>query len=102
MAVLLVAYDNHSDQDRPEALGVIERYPWTRLSETTYAIASDESPEAICEELITHMCSGDQAYVVAVTGPYRGFYKGFGPEAVNDWLDEHFEGLEDHLDYYGR
>ncbi len=103
MAVILVAYElNRNDGDHSEVLDVIERYPSTRLSGSTYAIETDESPETVCDDLVARIGRDGQVYVIAVTGPYKGFYKGLGPEDVDKWLEEHFGGLEDHLNYYGR
>lgn len=98
MAVLLVVGDSRSGQDLSELLDVVEQRSWTQLAETAYAIDTDESPETVCDNLVARFGTEDQVYVLAVTGPY----KGFGPEDVNSWLEEHFRGLEDHLNYYGR
>lgn len=103
MAVLLVAYElDRADVDHSEVLELIEQYSSTRLSESTYAIETDETPESLCDDLVARIGPDGRVYVIAVTGPYRGFYKGFGPEEVGSWLEEHFRGLEDHLNYYGR
>lgn len=103
MAVLLVTYDlSRSGRDRSEALDVIERYSSRQLSDTTHAIETDDSPAKVCDDLVARIGSSDQVYVMAVTGRYEGFYKGYGPENVDRWLEEHFRGLEDHLNYYGR
>lgn len=102
MAVLLIACDTQEGQGHSEVLEYVEQYSWTRLAGTTYAVETDESPEIVCDNLVARIGSDDQVYVVAVTGPYKGFYKGFGPEDVDQWLEEHFKGLEDHLNYYGR
>jgi hypothetical protein len=102
MAVLLVVGDSRSGQDFSELLDVVEQRSRTQLAETAYAIDTDESPETVCDNLVARFGTEDQVYVIAVTGPYKGFYKGFGPEDVDSWLEEHFRGLEDHLNYYGR
>ena len=60
MAVMLVTYDlSRSGQDHSEVLDVIERYSWTRLSESAYAMETDESPETVCDDLVARIGSED-------------------------------------------
>ena len=102
MAVLLVVGDSRSGQDFSELLDVVEQRSRTQLAETAYAMDTDESLETVCDNLVARFGTEDQVYVIAVTGPYKGFYKGLGPEDVDSCPEEQFRGLEDHLNYYGR
>jgi hypothetical protein len=85
MSVLLVTYDlNKPGQNYDDLKKYIDKFPWARLSESSYAIETDLSPEQIYSALSGIIDNTDQIYIVTLTGPYCGQ----GHEKVNQWLDE--------------
>ncbi len=85
MAVLLVTYDlKKPGQDYSGFHKVIKSYGYARLSESSYAIATDETPTQVCDKLFPHMDRNDQLYVVTLRKPFWGL----GPKDVNDWLTQ--------------
>jgi hypothetical protein len=87
MSALLVTYDlKGSGGDYSGLLGKIKSYPsWARLSESSYAIATDTSPQAVFSALKPFLDANDNIYVITLKQPYSGY----GPKEVNDWLDKH-------------
>ncbi|MGV3654318.1 MAG: hypothetical protein ACO1N5_08870 [Noviherbaspirillum sp.] len=85
MAVMLVTYDLYQPgQNYPRLIKAIQTYPWARLSDTSYAIATSDSPAAVLEHLRPYVSDATNLYVLSLRKPYAGY----GPEAVNDWLEE--------------
>ena len=88
MSVLLITYDlKKPGQDYSDFLKTIKGYSWARLSESSYAIDTKETPIAINDKLIPHMDKNDQLYIITL----RKTYSGLGPKDVNDWLAQHLE-----------
>ncbi|EMC9925301.1 hypothetical protein VPH80_004579 [Vibrio parahaemolyticus] len=84
MAVLLITYDlNSPGQNHSKLLDAIKEYPWARLSESSYAIKTVESPSTVFNTLKPHIDNNDNLYIVTMTKPYSGY----GPQDVNDWLE---------------
>lgn len=84
MSVLLVTYDlKKPGQNYSEFYKVIKNYDWARLSESSYAINTYDSPDTVYAKLKPHMDSNDNVYIVTLVRPYSGF----GPEEVNKWLE---------------
>ncbi len=85
MSALLITYDlNKPGQDYGDFLKSIKSYPWARLSESSYAIKTNAHPSTIYNELLPHMDKNDQLYIIPLSKPYSGY----GPQKVNEWLDE--------------
>jgi hypothetical protein len=85
MAILLVTYDlNRPGQDYSDFHKIIKIYPNIKLSESSYAIQTDESPFDVYSLLNPHLDKNDQLYIITLRKPFHGF----GPELVNDWLTE--------------
>jgi hypothetical protein len=85
MSVLLVTYDlKKPGQDYTDFLAIIRKYPYARLSESSYAIATNEIPQDVYNKLSPHMDKNDQLYIVTLRSPYWGL----GPKEVNDWLTQ--------------
>lgn len=83
MAVLLVTYDlNKPGKDYGDLLKTIKSYSWARLSESSYAISTDSTPQTIYGTLQRYLDSNDTLYVITLKKPYAGV----GPKDVNDWL----------------
>jgi hypothetical protein len=84
MAALLVTYDLNKETTRPPIVQAIKEYPrWAKLSESSYAIVTDASPQAVYNGLHRHLDSNDQLYVINLRKPYAGQ----GSKEVNDWLE---------------
>jgi hypothetical protein len=83
MPLLLVTYEpNKPGQNYASLLDEIKSYSHVRLSETSYAIITDETPDIVCEELKKHIGSGDNIYIINLKRPY----KAYGSELITDWL----------------
>lgn len=88
MAVLLVTYDLNKEIKRPKIVEAIKKYSWARLSESSYAIATTETPQTVYNKLTEFLDGDDQIYIINLRKPYWGF----GPKDVNDWLDSNLPG----------
>lgn len=85
MAILLVTYNmNKPSQDYTEFHRVIKKYPWKKLSESSYALDTTEFTVSLFNQLRPLQDKSDHLYVVALRRPYAGF----GPSDVNDWLKQ--------------
>lgn len=86
MAVLLVTYDLNREIVRPNITKRIkDSYSWAKLSESSYAIATDATPEQVYAHLRPMIDQNDHIYVITLKRPYIGF----GPKEVNAWLETH-------------
>lgn len=84
MAVLLVTYDlNSPGQAYTNLLGYIKTFSWAKLSESSYAIRTNESPTVVRDRIRQITDTNDNVYVITLRQPYSGW----GPKEVNDWLD---------------
>lgn len=85
MAILLVTYDlNKPGQDYSDFHKTIKAYNWAKLSESSYAIETNENPQSIYNKLVPHMDKNNQVYVITLKSPYWGL----GPQEANDWLKQ--------------
>ncbi len=85
MSCLLITYDlSNPGQKYTKVFDVIKAYPYAKLSESSYAIKTQESPSQIYNRLSSHLDSNDQIYIIAVNEPHMGF----GPQSVNQWLNK--------------
>ena len=86
MAVLLVTYDlNTPGKDYNDLLKKIKGYDWARLSESSYAISTSASPQAVFDQLKPYLDRNDYIYIITLKRPYTGY----GPQDVNDWLEKY-------------
>lgn len=85
MATLIVTYDLNKETKRPPLLKTLkETYPnWARLSESSYAIETGDSPVDVFSNLQEHIDGNDNLYIITLKRPYYGQ----GPKDVNDWLE---------------
>ena len=84
MAVFLVAYDlNSPGQHHAELLKKIKKFPWARLSESSYAIeAGDLDPVQIRSLMRGVIDANDTLIVIALALPFASF----ASKKVNEWL----------------
>jgi hypothetical protein len=91
MSVLLVAYDlGKTGTNYPELLEKINRYSNIRITESSYAIIADKSPEAICTELQKHVGDENALYVITLNRPYASSKWNF----ASDWLYKELSFLQ--------
>lgn len=85
MAVLLITYDlNRPGQNYTDLLDKIKSYgSWARLSESSYAVATQNTPQTVYSQLSPHLDNSDTLYIVTLKRPYSGQ----GPQDVNNWLE---------------
>lgn len=88
MAVLLVTYDlnkeGKSKVDYDKFYKLRNSYPYARLSESSYALETNETPQQLYEKLKQVIDPNDYIYIITLKRPYFGF----GPPAVNQWLEK--------------
>jgi hypothetical protein len=85
MSIFLITYDlKKPGQDYSDFIKTIKGYTWARLSESSYAINTQEAPKEIYDKLLPHLDKNDQLYIVTLKIPYFGM----GPKDVNDWLSK--------------
>ena len=87
MAVLLVTYDlnkeGKSKVDYNKFYKIRDTYDNVKLSESSYAFNTTESPQTLTNKLREVIDANDHIYVITLKKPYSGF----GPKPVNDWLE---------------
>lgn len=86
MSVLLITYDlNKPGPDCEKILEFIKSSSASaKLSESSYAIQTDETPESIFKQLSPFLSENNKLFVVNLTRPYAGI-KG---SVVTTWLDK--------------
>lgn len=85
MAILLVTYDlSRPGSDRRGLLETIHSYAWAQLSESSYALKTEQTPQQVFDTLRPFLDPNDNLYVINLKRPYAGF----GPGDVNTWLDD--------------
>lgn len=85
MAVRPITYDLNKEPDKHDYSGFydyIKKHSWARLSESSYAIVSDASPEVIFAALEEHIDADDWVLVMTLTKPYHGQ----NSKEVVEWL----------------
>jgi hypothetical protein len=90
MSTLLITYDlNKKGQDYNGFYKVIKQYSWAKLSESSYAIQTGESPISIYNQLALHLDKNDHVYIITLAKPYYGY----GPDEVNTWLSNSLSSI---------
>ena len=82
MAVLLVSYDLNKETKRPDIVGEVAKTDWAKLSESSYAIDTGETPEQVYNRFKKHLDGDDDFWVISLHRPYFGY----GPKEVVEWL----------------
>ena len=83
MAVLLITYDLNEEKKRPPIVAEIKKkWPtWAKLSESSYAIKTQQEPKTVYDSLKHLIDNNDELYVVSLRNPYWG-----RAGEVNEWL----------------
>lgn len=85
MSVLLVTYDlNRQGQNYSKFLEVIKSYSWARLSESSYAIETNKSPEMVYRELKPFADENDRYLIICLNKPHQGWIE----KSIHDWLNQ--------------
>ena len=88
MAVRIVTYDLNQEKkkrgDYEDLLELIKTYPWARLSESSYAIETDEEAETLYEQFRPHLDANDFLLVLTLDRPWWGTQR---PD-VTQWLHQ--------------
>jgi len=84
MAVRLITYDlNKPGQNHDKVLTKIKAYgSWARLSESSYAVETDDSPQTIFNAFKSIIDKNDTFLVITLTQPWTGR----ASQEVLDWL----------------
>lgn len=86
MAVLLVTYDLNkegtSKTDYNEFYKVRDTYDYLKLSESSYALYTNDTPQTVWQKLQPHTDKNDTVLVIHL----RPSYSGQGSQAQVDWL----------------
>jgi hypothetical protein len=92
MPALLIAYDlnkegEHYSETDKEVLNRIENYSNKKLSESSYAIATDESPNEVYNKFKDILDSNDSFYVITLSKPKRGHVF----PSTTKWMDDNLD-----------
>ncbi len=88
MSVLLVTYDlNKPGQDYTDFLKVVRDYPYARLSESSYAIATNENTKQVFDKLNPYTDANDSLSVIKFSPAWWSKT----PKAVLDWLQAYLK-----------
>jgi len=85
MAVLIIVYDlSPVGAPYSDLVIAIKKFPWARLSASSYAITTSLTPQTVFNQLRPLVDSASNLYVITGHKPFTGY----GPEAVNKWLQQ--------------
>lgn len=86
MAARLISYhlENPEKANYEAFAQVIQSYDYVEISETCYAIATDDYPKDIFEKLEPFIAADDSLVVIALTR----FYMAHHDKEVLDWLEK--------------
>lgn len=87
MAVLLITYDlnkeNNYKGNYSNFYKIRDSYPHVKLSESSYAIKTLETPNAIFNKLKASIDKDDALFIIPLSKPYSGY----GLCTTNAWLN---------------
>ena len=87
MGILLVTYDLNKEAVRPKIVTEVKKTAWARLSESSYAIDTSETPQAVYNRFRYLLNQNDNFLVLRLRRPHFGQNK----QAVIDWLEERLQ-----------
>ena len=86
MAVFLITYDLIAETVRPNITGVVHAFrDYMQLSESSYAVSTSLSADAVYARFSRVLDSDDTLYVITLSKPISGQ----GSDETNKWLAEH-------------
>lgn len=85
MAVYIVTYDLNKETKRPNITAHLKAgyEVWAKLSESSYAIETEDESETIYSYMLPLLDADDSLLVITLKRPYFGQ----SSKAVIDWLD---------------
>ncbi len=83
MPVYIVTYDLNKESKRPPIVEEVRKTAWARLSESSYAISTNENPNDVYQRFKRLLDDNDTFFVITLKKPYQSW----APKEVNDWLD---------------
>lgn len=85
MATYIITYDlNSPGQNHAKLLEFIKKHErWARLSESAYAVVSQQTPKGIYDKASPLLDRNDTLYIITLKKPFYGQ----GPDEVNVWLE---------------
>lgn len=85
MSVKLITYDlNAQGQKHAEVLTKIKNFgSWARLSESSYAIKSNLTPEQLYQQFKPLIDNNDNLLILTLKKPYQGW----ADKTVHNWLE---------------
>ncbi|MCR4308019.1 MAG: hypothetical protein NUV80_05645 [Candidatus Berkelbacteria bacterium] len=85
MTAHIVTYDLNKESKRPPIVEEVKKSAlWAKLSESSYAINTNETATQVYKRFEKYIDDNDNLYVIGLHKPWNGF----GPKAVNNWLDQ--------------
>ena len=85
MSALLITYDlNKPGQDYSGFYKVRDSYPYAKLSESSYAISTTETPTEVYKKLEEYIDKSDRVFIIALSNSWFGF----GTQEIFDWLNK--------------
>ena len=92
MPALLITYDlnkegEHYPETNKEILKRIRNYSNKKLSESSYAIATGESPDYVYDKFKDILDSDDSFYVITLCKPKKGHVF----PSITKWMDDHLD-----------
>jgi len=85
MAILIIVYDlSPVVASYYDLVSAIKKFPWAKLSASSYAISTNLTPQTVFNQLRPLMDGSSNLYVITGHKPFTGY----GPEAVNKWLQQ--------------
>lgn len=88
MSVLLVTYDLNKESgskvDYNKFYKLRDAYDYVKLSESSYAFNTSETPSTVYNKLKPVIDANDHIWIINLKKPYSGY----GPKATIAWLDK--------------
>jgi hypothetical protein len=85
MACYIISYDVREGGDYGPLIAAIKEYgTWAHITQSTWAVVSEESPKQIRDNLAAHLAKGDRLFVVK-SGTAAAWRNAL---CHNEWLKE--------------
>lgn len=83
MNIYLITYDlNSPGQNHAKVLEKVKQFEWAKLSESSYAVKTNNSAAQIYSLFSSLLDKNDNFYIIHLTKDFSGQ----GPNDVNEWL----------------